>query len=674
MVRYFILGNQSILVGLDRHGQIRDFYFPYVGQENHVNGKVHRLGFWVNGAFSWIDAPEWQKALAYKKETMVTEVKAVNSGLGLSLTINDVVSHQKNVFLRKITFLNESKEKKEVRIFFHQLFEISEANVGDTVYFDPLLNALVHYKGKRYFLMNGLVGNHGINQYATGLVGEYGLEGTYKDAEDGLLSNNPIEHGSVDSVAAFHFVLKGGEKKEIFYWVCVGENHKEIVELNEYVLSKKPQNILDESEKYWRKWVNRTKFRFPNLSEKVVDLFKRSLMIIHTHVDKSGAIIASSDSDILFLRKDTYNYMWPRDGALIVRSLDRAGYAEITEHFFKFCNQVLTEEGYLFHKYRPDGSLGSSWHPWIKHGHVQLPIQEDQLALVLDALWKHFVQYGDKKCVQNLFDSFIRKAGAFMLSFIDEKTGLPKESYDLWEERLGIHTFTCATVYAGLLAVANFEEVLGSVAEAKKYRNAAERIKKGILTYLYDEKEKRFIKMIYYDGNELKRDTTVDASSVYGIFEYNVLDGKDERIKNNIQSSLSVLQLKTSVGGLARYFNDSYHRLDVRTPGNPWFITTLWLAEYYIKIAESEKELAPAITILNWVAEHALETGILSEQLHPHTGEVVSVAPLTWSHAAYAIAVNKYLEKLDSLGICKMCNPPKLASLQKKKNIKQKET
>ncbi len=671
MVRYFVLGNGNILVGLDQQAQVRDFYFPYVGQENHVNGKVHRLGFWVDGNFTWIDAPEWQKTLAYRKETMVTEVKAVHHPLEITVTINDAVYHQKNIFLRKIVIFNNGTQKKEVRAFFHQQFEISEANLGDTVYFNPLLKALIHYKGKRYFLMNGSVNGQEMNEYATGLVGEYGLEGTYKDAEDGTLSNNPIEHGSVDSAFSFHIQIPAGGKKEIFYWICAGEKYQHIAELNQFILEKKPQTLLEETEKYWKKWVNRTKFQFPDLHEKVIDLFKRSLLISAAHVDKKGAIIASSDSDILFLRKDTYNYMWPRDGALIARSLDRAGYAEITKQFFNFCNRVLTEEGYLFHKYRPDGSLGSSWHPWIQHGHVQFPIQEDQLALVLDALWKHFVQHGRKKDVQAIFDSFIRKAGNFMLNFIDEKTGLPKESYDLWEEKLGMHTFTAATVYAGLQAVANFEEVLGTAAKAQKYRKAAENIKKSIVTQLYDQKEKRFMKMVYYDEKgQMKKDLTNDASSSYGIFEYNVLDVNDELVQNSIHSFMSRLHVNTPLGGFARYENDSYHRVDKNTPGNPWFITTLWLAEYYIKKAESKEDLKPAIEIFEWTASHALETGILPEQLHPHTGEPISVAPLTWSHAGFVIAVNKYLEKLDSLGVCKMCNPPRLQQLHEK--IKKK--
>ena len=37
--------------------------------------------------------------------------------------------------------------------------------------------------------------------------------------------------------------------------------------------------------------------------------------------------------------------------------------------------------------------------------------------------------------------------------------------------------------------------------------------------------------------------------------------------------------------------------------------------------------------MIDWVATHALQGGLLSEQLDPHTGAPLSVSPLTWSHA-----------------------------------------
>jgi GH15 family glucan-1,4-alpha-glucosidase len=40
---------------------------------------------------------------------------------------------------------------------------------------------------------------------------------------------------------------------------------------------------------------------------------------------------------------------------------------------------------------------------------------------------------------------------------------------------------------------------------------------------------------------------------------------------------------------------------------------------------------------------------VLAEQIHPETGEGMSVAPLTWSHSTFVSAVHSYLQKLRSL-------------------------
>jgi GH15 family glucan-1,4-alpha-glucosidase len=55
--------------------------------------------------------------------------------------------------------------------------------------------------------------------------------------------------------------------------------------------------------------------------------------------------------------------------------------------------------------------------------------------------------------------------------------------------------------------------------------------------------------------------------------------------------------------------------------------------------------LKEAVKILEWVADHALPSGALAEQVHPYTNEPLSVSPLTWSHATFVTVVLEYLEK-----------------------------
>ena len=72
-------------------------------------------------------------------------------------------------------------------------------------------------------------------------------------------------------------------------------------------------------------------------------------------------------------------------GALVADGLDLAGFPDVARSFYTFCQKVITDEGFFYHKYNPDGSPASSWHPWVMKGQRSMPIQEDETALVV---WK----------------------------------------------------------------------------------------------------------------------------------------------------------------------------------------------------------------------------------------------------------------------------------------------
>ena len=69
-------------------------------------------------------------------------------------------------------------------------------------YADKKDGAIIHYRKRRYFLINGYNDHQGIEEFAMGKSDYRGLEGTWKDAEDGQLSGHAIEQGSVDSTIA----------------------------------------------------------------------------------------------------------------------------------------------------------------------------------------------------------------------------------------------------------------------------------------------------------------------------------------------------------------------------------------------------------------------------------------------------------------------------------------
>ena len=106
----------------------------------------------------------------------------------------------------------------------------------------------------------------------------------------------------------------------------------------------------------------------PILSPEIVELYKRSLLIVHTQIDRDGAILAANDSDVTERATDHYSYLWTRDGAFVANALDLAGYRDITRKFFDFCSEIVHDKGYFLQKYNPDGTVASGWHAaWDKY-------------------------------------------------------------------------------------------------------------------------------------------------------------------------------------------------------------------------------------------------------------------------------------------------------------------
>jgi glucoamylase len=649
MPRDLPVGNGNLLIAFDKDYLLREFYFPHVGEESHTNGAPFRFGVWVNGRFNWV--PDgWRIKKEYLDDSLVTNVEMVNDTLGLRILCNDLVDFHENIYLKKLVVENLTSEEKEVRLFFAHNFHILGNDIGDTAAYKPEENCLLHYKGERYFLINTFAnGKWGVDQFATGNLGSNGLEGTWKDAEDGVLSGNPIAQGTVDSVAGIFLKVPPKTKELAYYCIFAGKDWNEVKDLDELIKKKTPQEIFRRTLCYWNLWVNKEHLNYSLLSPKVTNLYKKSLLICRTQINNCGSIIAANDSDVIHFNRDTYSYMWPRDGAIAAYALDLAGFLDITRYFFNFCSEVISKDGYFLHKYTPSGSLASSWHPWLKDKKPQLPIQEDETALVIWALWHHFERYKGVEFIKPLYRPLIKKAADFMMNYRDMKTGLPLPSYDLWEERQGVLTFTVSAVYAGLIAASKFADAFGEKDLAAEYREGARLMREGMDKYLYLEKEKRFARMVNFkkDGS-LEVDSVVDAS-LYAIFAFGAYPADDPKVTSTMQQVYDKLWCKTKVGGLARYEGDYYHRVSYDVPGNPWFVTTLWLAEYYIAIAKNKEDLVKAQHIMEWVADHALPSGVLAEQVNPFTDEPLSVSPLTWSHATFISVVEKYLQKSTKL-------------------------
>lgn len=647
MARPIVLSNGGLHVGLNNFGLVHDLFFPYVGLENHTagaNGALrHKIGVYIDGKISWLDDDKnWQFTFSYPHDSLIGHTVVTNQRIGITLEFDDAVDSELDIFMRNIHVINLKNEKREIRLFLHQAFDIGDAkSATDTAQYLPDSDALLHYNGQRVFVVSARMGEQVFDQFAIGLYGIEGHEGTFRDAEDGELVGTPVEHGRVDSVLRFKFDLGAHSSARVHYWLTAGLSIHEALGLHRTISETDIDKRLEKTARWWQKWTSSAVNLATDLPAGHRTAFINSAMILKSQIDKRGAAIASTDTSLLNYSRDGYSYCWPRDGAYVIWSLIRIGYYDEAYNFFNFIKRVLHPGGYVMHKYRADGALGSSWHPYLQHnGDIAPPIQTDETASVVYVFTQFFARHPNKDLLKEFYHSMIKPMADFLAGYIDEETGLPKASYDLWEEVYETTTYTTAVTYAALTAVSALAEQAEDDHSAIHWQTAADNIQTAAKKHLYNSERGAFYKGVVRVDGQLKYDETIDSSAVFGASMFGLFEPDDHEMLSSVsvlKDAYGVIDTRT---GLPRYENDSYRRENKGDLGNWWYVTTLWLVQYDLNAGRRDE----AMERLEWLMSTAGSNVTLGEQIDPVTRKLISPAPLAWSHAQYLLTWMDYIE------------------------------
>lgn len=640
MTRPILLSNGRLHVGLNLYGMVHDLYYPYVGLENHAraHNMRHRIGVWSEGRFSWLDDKTWQFSMKYTHHAQIGHITASSNNLGITLEFLDCIAVDDDAFLRNIHIINATGRQREVRLFMQQVFLISSTLTGDTAQYLPEENAILHFKGRRNFVVGGRTfDGKPFNQHSIGLFGEEGKEGTFRDAEDGQLTPNEVEFGQVDSVIGFNCDIPPFDSTHVEYWLALGRSQWDAIDLHHKINKQGLAPFFDASVRHWHRWLGGVERFAEQIDSNWRPAFRNSALVLKSHFDHKGGVIASTDTTMLNYRRDSYAYAWPRDGGYAIWPLMRLGYQTEAKLFFGFSTKILHPQGFLMQKFRPDGAPGSTWHPYLYGNRLIPPIQEDETAIVIFLLGEFIEQFKDKDMLSIYYQSLVVPAANFMASYIDPVTKLPHASYDLWEEKFLTTTYTTGLVYAALLAAVKMAELMRKPKDAVRWQTVADEFPAAAEKLLYNAERECFYKgFVNVDGKNLKYDDVVDASSFYGAFMFGLFQPGSEQIQKSFATLSRIFHLAADQPTIMpRYEHDQYYTVDPAGLGNPWFITSLWLAEYDIQTGNLER----AKQTINWVKNQMLDTGVLSEQINPFSLAFTSVAPLAWSQAEFLSSV-----------------------------------
>jgi len=434
-------------------------------------------------------------------------------------------------------------------------------------------------------------------------------------------------------------------------------------------------------------WIKRQQLRALNL------LYKN----ISAPGTAAGSVIASpSKAD------PNYFFHWVRDAGLVMDPLIRIFMStndpgikqrifDETHRYVQFSRKLqLTpnlSDGLGEPKFFPNGyAYNESWGRPQNDGPAIR-------AVSLIRFTRHLLKLGHEDYVQEyLYDSFEPSESLVKadLDFVAKQWR--QKSFDIWEEVLGDQFYTRLVQRRALLEGADLALQLGDSISAKGYRQEAAKLSTIILKH-WDVNRSRIIPTLSTQSGPDKSsglDMSVILASIHALGADQFFSPSDDRMLATaarlvaaFQELYAINQASNGMGpALGRYPEDTYDGVHTGNRGNPWFLTTIAMAEftYYakrdflkagvVKITElnapffrwvwPSEDLQPGTEILKdsplWedlmdallrfgddfirrVAFHInRQTGEMSEQFDQDTGFMRGAPNLTWSYAGFLTA------------------------------------
>jgi len=387
---------------------------------------------------------------------------------------------------------------------------------------------------------------------------------------------------------------------------------------------------------------------------------------------QNGAIVASPSRE-----NPNYYYDWVRDSA-IAMSLIESWYestqaSEYKNRLYQYVSWTkkiqtqldpLPEQDILGEpKFYIDGLPFSG--PWGRP-------QNDGPAIRASVLI-HFAQ----RLIDNNEQDYVR-SNLYDNSLDDNKMGVIKKdleyiahhwmdaNFDLWEEILGHHFFTARAQQKALSDGAKLARRLNDTEAAVFYSTQAHLIANHLTAYL--DPDNTLIQATLPPHPGPQKTLELDSAVLLGILinpdDKGVFSPFNSYVKNTLdhlhQQFNFMFPLNENVEGailFGRYPGDTYDGYQTQSLGNPWFILTATVAEYYYTLADMlplTKQHKPQVlkyirigdSYLKLIKKYAPDL-YLSEQINLNTGKQQGANSLTWSYVAVLKAID-LREKLES--------------------------
>lgn len=607
-----VIGNKKMLATYSKKGELLRLFYPNVDFRQFID--YFHIGLKINDSQIIYLHEDINNVYnqQYLQDTNILKTIIENKYFKLKISQIDAITIKDDILIKKFKFINENNIDLRINFLINSKMLSSQDNPISARIFD---NTLIQYN---YDYLVGIFSKEKITSYQ--------LHDVNRNFASGVIGGKDYIGMSSNSAISYDLgSLKPGEEREFTLFIYMKENKGTKIEENiensiDKIRKFEVDKKIDSIKKYWRKFVKEhINLDTSNFSEKLDLIYKRSILLFPLLINsETGGIIAAPEIDEERKVSGGYAYCWPRDAVFITKALDILGMCnEAKDFYIKFCKNTQSKNGMWEQRFYTNGNLAPCW-----------GYQIDETASVVYGICEH---YKFKKDIEFLKQSIkmCENAVEFLFKYIenlleiDEEDSVKKEielknkntnkievhlSYDLWEMNEGVHLYSLASIFSAFDAMIYMDEelqknnnsnrikqeiVLNRKLKLEKYKHL---IKKYITNNFYDEKQKIF----YRNLTDKKMDI-----SLLGIFVPFGLLSTSEKSAKNLAEKIN-MTLRTYTGGYLRFEGDNYYG-----GKNPWVISTLWMALYYIKADKKNK----AMECLDFVVKTASENGLLAEQV-----------------------------------------------------------
>lgn len=607
-----VIGNKKMLATYSKKGELLRLFYPNVDFRQFID--YFHIGLKINDSQIIYLHEDINNVYnqQYLQDTNILKTIIENKYFKLKISQIDAITIKDDILIKKFKFINENNIDLRINFLINSKMLSSQDNPISARIFD---DTLIQYNY-----------DYSVGIFSKEKITSYQLHDVNRNFASGVIGGKDYIGMSSNSAISYNLgSLKPGEEREFTLFIYMKENKGTKIEENiensiDKIRKFEVDKKIDSIKKYWRKFVKEhINLDTSNFSEKLDLIYKRSILLFPLLINsETGGIIAAPEIDEERKVSGGYAYCWPRDAVFITKALDILGMCnEAKDFYIKFCKNTQSKNGMWEQRFYTNGNLAPCW-----------GYQIDETASVIYGICEH---YKFKKDIEFLKQSIkmCENAVEFLFKYIenlleiDEEDSVKKEielknkntnkievhlSYDLWEMNEGVHLYSLASIFSAFDAMIYMDEelqknnnsnrikqeiVLNRKLKLEKYKDL---IKKYITNNFYDEKQKIF----YRNLTDKKMDI-----SLLGIFAPFGLLSTSEKSAKNLAEKIN-MTLRTYTGGYLRFEGDNYYG-----GKNPWVISTLWMALYYIKADKKNK----AMECLDFVVKTASENGLLAEQV-----------------------------------------------------------